>query len=438
MGNAIQAALKAGQAAAKKNQENKKQVEEVEDLQLLPLDIDKIHFDPGQPRSEWELDKLEELAASIEETGGCHTPIKVKPHPTLLGEFMLVYGEGRLRSHKLKNIQVIMALLDTKNTENDFADFFVQVTENISRNPMKKIDEARAYHRLMVMHKPKKLTQLELSKKIGKNRTYIGRVLKLLDAPSEVQELSVLNVTQNLNLLAYLSQLSNIVTNAELLSLIDEVRTGDLGEKALQRHLSELQNPTPPEEEQASTTEHHDKNQMIIDGIDSGLSDYAADIDMNSGGDNGQCQYDYSCPYQKALFDSLIPHGVAFELTDEQKDEAVEKLQTVVSEWVSGEYDGVNHKEKDLLHKFVKGMEAVKEPIRTVLNIRWIRALFTDVMKNASKTDNNNVNPQRNDETSYSVIDEYEVFDDFVLLTVSGQKKQIKVSKTDLQDMLGG
>ncbi len=95
--SALTNALNKGKNAAKKA--DHKQETQIADLQFLPLEIARIHPDPDQPRKEWLEGELEELAASIEQTKGCHTPIKVRPHPSIIGEFMLVYGEGRWRSH---------------------------------------------------------------------------------------------------------------------------------------------------------------------------------------------------------------------------------------------------------------------------------------------------------------------------------------------------
>lgn len=265
-------ALNKGKTAAKAKKATKADAPKIADLQVFPLDIKLIHVDPNQPRKEWEEGALEELAVSVAETGGCNSPIKVRPHPEKAGEYMLVFGEGRWRSHGLKNIPLINAIVD-EDAQDDYKNFFEQVTENITRNPMKKIDEANAYDRLMNLHKPK-LSQVQLSKKIGKGKTYLSRVMKLLDAPVEIQELSILNVTQNLNTLAYLTKISDIVTNAELLALIEEVKNGEVGEKALQAHLKELQSPKQADEKDSGIKEDRDPNQMRLEGVPNESGDY--------------------------------------------------------------------------------------------------------------------------------------------------------------------
>lgn len=279
-------ALNKGKSAAKAKKETKAAAPKVADLQVFPLDINLIHVDPNQPRKEWEEGELEGLAASIDETGGCTSPIKVRPHPEKVGEYMLVFGEGRWRSHGLKNIPIINAIFD-EDAQDDYKNFFEQVTENINRSPMKKIDEANAYDRLMNLHEPK-LSQVQLSEKIGKGKTYLSRVMKLLTAPIEIQELSKFNVTQNLNTLAYLTKISDIVTNAELEALIEEVKSGEVGEKALQAHLKELQSPKQVDEKDSGIKEDRDPNQMRLEGVPSESGDYDSSESCTETTDNCQ------------------------------------------------------------------------------------------------------------------------------------------------------
>lgn len=274
---ALADALNKGRNASKKNNTKTSNDAEVADLQFLPLEITRIHPDPDQPRKQWEDGELEELAASIEETKGCHTPIKVRPHPTIAGDFMLIYGEGRWRSHTMKDIPLINALIDFSEVDEQTAydNYYVQVTENISRIPMKRFDEAIAIDKLMKTHKPKKLTQVQMAKKIGKDKTYISRLLKLLFAPVEVQELSTLNITQNLNVLSYLTKAAEFITEQELKNLVDKVANGELGEKALQKKVAQLQDPDPIEPDNKAS----DVNQIDIDDVPHTSNEYQTDED---------------------------------------------------------------------------------------------------------------------------------------------------------------
>lgn len=440
MTNALANALNKGKNAAKSNKATgKTQVEEVADLQILPLEISKIHPDPDQPRREWVAGELEELADSIEATGGCQTPIKVRPHPDLMGEFMLIFGEGRWRSHGLKKIPLINAILDLSDFSEDnslYSNLLVQVTENVSRSPMKKIDEALSYDRLMKLHKPKKLTQVQLSKQVGKPKTYISRVLKLLKAPEAIRELSELNVTQNLNLLAYLTQISDIVTDSELTNLIAEVSKGELGEKALQQHLQELQNPSSGSSAEGDS-EQSPESQMHFEDLDAGN----AGLDQRSeehepsgeGSSDDKPQkdygfYDYENVYDKAIFDILFKFDKAYEITEEQKEEASEKLEKVTSE-----FETKGYKLKDLLSLLKKNFVEENAP-KAFLNVRTLRGLFNEILAEQEKQKALLEEVQSGSKSTLK-MNSIEIIGDELLINIDGVDEPLHLTVEDIKEL---
>ncbi len=141
------------------------------------LKISEIRPNPYQPRVEFDESGLKELADSIRENG-VFQPILVRKS---LQGYELVAGERRLRASKLAGKKSIPALIV------DFDDrqmMEISLLENIQRKDLTPIEEAKAYRQLM---EKLNYTQDELSKRLGKSRTNIANMLRLLSLPDEVK-----------------------------------------------------------------------------------------------------------------------------------------------------------------------------------------------------------------------------------------------------------
>ena len=143
------------------------------------IDIDKIRANPYQPRKQFDEKALKELSDSIKENG-VFQPILIRQS---ISGYELVAGERRLRAAKLAGLKKIPAIIvefdDRQMME-------ISLLENIQRENLTPIEEAKAYDQLI---KKLKYTQEELSKHLGKSRANIANMLRLLSLPGEVQEL---------------------------------------------------------------------------------------------------------------------------------------------------------------------------------------------------------------------------------------------------------
>ena len=143
------------------------------------IDIDKIRANPYQPRKQFDEKALKELSDSIKENG-VFQPILIRQS---ISGYELVAGERRLRASKLAGLKKIPAIIvefdDRQMME-------ISLLENIQRENLTPIEEAKAYDQLI---KKLKYTQEELSKHLGKSRANIANMLRLLSLPGEVQEL---------------------------------------------------------------------------------------------------------------------------------------------------------------------------------------------------------------------------------------------------------
>ena len=150
---------------------------------VLPLA--DIVANPKQPRRRFDAAAMDDLVASIRERGVLQ-PILVRPlgdGPGTARRFEIVAGERRWRAAaaaQLHEIPVVIRDLD------DSAAFEIALVENIQRADLNPIEEAEGFQRLMVDHGH---TQEGLGKIVGKARSHVANLLRLLDLPAEVRDL---------------------------------------------------------------------------------------------------------------------------------------------------------------------------------------------------------------------------------------------------------
>ncbi|GAA0265773.1 ParB/RepB/Spo0J family partition protein [Alteraurantiacibacter aestuarii] len=144
---------------------------------LASLAIAVIEAHPDQPRRHFAEDALEELAASIA-TRGVIQPVIVRPLPN--GRYQLVAGERRWRAAQKAQLHEIPALI------RDLADRDVMalaLIENIQREDLNPVEEARAYQRLSELED---MTQAEIARLVEKSRSHVANLQRLLSLPAEV------------------------------------------------------------------------------------------------------------------------------------------------------------------------------------------------------------------------------------------------------------
>ena len=144
------------------------------------LALDRIAPNPMQPRRDFEADRLEELAISLQQNGVLQ-PLVVKRDGS---NFLIVAGERRFRAARLANLSEVPVVIleDVDNTRM----LELALVENIHRDDLNPIEKAAAFFRLM---EECGLTQQALSDRVGKSRTAIAKQLRLLTRPNSVQEM---------------------------------------------------------------------------------------------------------------------------------------------------------------------------------------------------------------------------------------------------------
>lgn len=141
------------------------------------LFVDEIRRDSGQPRKSFREAGLKELAESIK-SQGLLQPVLVRRDGR---GYRLIAGERRWRAAQLAGVREIPAIVREATEAQAFE---LALVENLQREDLNPIEEAEGYKRLMA---DAKLTQEELAKRVGKDRSTVANALRLLGLPDDVK-----------------------------------------------------------------------------------------------------------------------------------------------------------------------------------------------------------------------------------------------------------
>jgi ParB family chromosome partitioning protein len=143
------------------------------------ISIHKIKSDEKQPRKSFDSEKIAELAESIK-THGIIQPLILRKYKD--DQYIIVAGERRWRAAKMAGLKEIPAVI-MELSDKDILE--VSLIENIQRQDLNPIEEALAYRKLLDDFK---ITQEELSKRIGKSRVAITNTIRLTNLDERVQQ----------------------------------------------------------------------------------------------------------------------------------------------------------------------------------------------------------------------------------------------------------
>ena len=183
-------------------------------LSQIQVPLKDIRPNPYQPRKHFDEEKLNELAQSIKEHG-IFQPIILKES---VQGYEIVAGERRFRAAGIVGLEDVPAIIV------DFTDqqmMEIALLENIQREDLNAIEEAQAYQTMM---KKLKLTQEELSKRVGKSRAHIANTVRLLKMPQRLQD--------------YVLDGKLTMGHIKPLITIDEQKALEVAQKAIEQELS--------------------------------------------------------------------------------------------------------------------------------------------------------------------------------------------------------
>lgn len=146
---------------------------------IVYIEIDKIEVNPNQPRKNFNEEGIKDLAESIKQHGIIQPIIVVKNN----SNYMVVAGERRVRASKLAGLREVPCIIK-KYGERQIKE--IALIENLQREDLNPIEAAKAIKQLMEKYK---LTQESVSEKIGKSRSNVANLLRLLNLHPDVVEL---------------------------------------------------------------------------------------------------------------------------------------------------------------------------------------------------------------------------------------------------------
>jgi ParB family chromosome partitioning protein len=204
-----------------------------EDDTLIEAAIDQVQPNPNQPRKSFESSSLDELAASIRASGVIQ-PVIVRH----VGEgYQLIAGERRWRAARLAGLHHIPAIV---REATDAESLELALVENLLREDLNPMEEAEAYRHLLSQFE---WTQEQLAQRIGRDRTSIANVLRLLRLPDEIQtDLRAGRLT-----MGHARALLALNTAAEQLKLRDEILSNDWSVRATEDSIRAAESPHPPQ-----------------------------------------------------------------------------------------------------------------------------------------------------------------------------------------------
>jgi ParB family chromosome partitioning protein len=152
----------------------------VEQAQLVELPVDAIHANPRQPRRRFDADATSGLAGSIRAQGVLQ-PVVVRSRPA--GGWELIAGERRWRAAREAGVPTVPALV---READDRDSLLLSLVENVAREQLSAIEEARAY---AVLLDEFALSLGEVAERVGRSKPSVSNRLRLLDLPADVLEL---------------------------------------------------------------------------------------------------------------------------------------------------------------------------------------------------------------------------------------------------------
>ena len=150
--------------------------------QETKISIANLKPSPSQPRRLFDKNSINELAESIK-SKGLVQPILVRPSPTESGIYEIIAGERRWRAAQIAQLHEVPAVVRKLN---DTEALEIAIIENVQRSDLSPIEEAAGYKRLIENHSH---TQEALAEIVGKSRSHIANIIRLLSLPQSIQDM---------------------------------------------------------------------------------------------------------------------------------------------------------------------------------------------------------------------------------------------------------
>lgn len=255
---------------------------------VLNIPVENIRPNPHQPRSDFKEEALEELATSIKKHGLIQ-PITVRH----IGEkrFELISGERRLRATKLAGIDEIPAYIREANDEQVIA---FALVENIQREQLNPLEISLGYQRLI---DECDYTQGEVAERVGKNRSTITNMLRLLQLPAFIQAA----LRDEAISTGHARSLINVKTEKDQKKILKEIQEKDLSVRQTEELVKSYEKK---KEQKASKKKPPKKSNPFLDDVSKRLrKQFSTKVNIKQKGKGGEIRIEY---YSDEDFERLI------------------------------------------------------------------------------------------------------------------------------------
>ncbi|WP_339737137.1 ParB/RepB/Spo0J family partition protein [uncultured Sunxiuqinia sp.] len=197
------------------------------DSSISEIALDEIEANPFQPRTKFDEEALNELAASIKEIGIIQ-PITLRQVDDR--KFQIIAGERRFRASKIAGLTTITAYVRKADDEGMLE---MALIENIQREDLDAIEIALSYQRLI---DECKLTQESLSDRVGKKRSTVSNYLRLLRLPAAIQK----GIVDKTISMGHARALVNIQIPEDQLAIYEEILKHDFSVRKVEELVRQL------------------------------------------------------------------------------------------------------------------------------------------------------------------------------------------------------
>ena len=269
--------------------------------------LSEIRVNPYQPRTEFDEDALNDLASSIK-THGVLQPIILRKS---VKGFEIVAGERRFRASKIAGKNSIPAIVKTLSEKQMME---LAVIENLQREDLTALEEARSYETLM---EKLNITQQEVATRLGKSRSYIANMLRLLQLPNDVKKLineGKISGGHGRTLLSLNNQIDKSKVAQQIIDEKMSVRQLEFHVKQLNEELNEHQGPkfvSPKDKdkdrESNNRSANNTKPQFILKQEEILKKQFGTDVEISNKNKKGKISFSFKNEEEfKRLIDTFM------------------------------------------------------------------------------------------------------------------------------------
>ena len=233
--------------------------ENVDQSRVEEIFVDQIEANPFQPRNNFDEDALNELTASIKEKGVIQ-PITVRKIKA--EKYQIVAGERRWRASKLAGLKKIPAVIRSFDDQEMLE---IALIENIQREDLDPVEEAAAYKEMLNNFN---ITQAELAKQVGKSRSNVSNMIRLLKLADKVKN----HLQRGTITIGHARALLSLEKEETQVAACENIIIQDLTVRETEKYVEKLKNPLKDKKKKKEKAE-----------LDQAWKQAAAELEKNLG-----------------------------------------------------------------------------------------------------------------------------------------------------------